>query len=234
VTVTTKNLPAQGNDLTALFEIADALGFDNQTGSINRLTGVTTFQVATGFADAFQTAVRVSPNATPGAVLTIAKRGPPAPNTDLDFAAALPALDSASLVATTPARPQVDWTTLGAAPLTSTDGGSVFLSWSDQARDGSSTWTLIVPPGAKTVKAPAMPAAANTWLPHGANDAGPEVRFNDPTVLFADADILADYAAFRRQVGLVIPLAETFTPDARAILPANGTLKVTFFRNLAR
>jgi hypothetical protein len=229
VTVTAKNLPAQGNDFAGLFEIADTLGFENQTGGINQVNGMTTFQVATGFADAFQAAVRWTPNATPGAVLTVAKRGAPAANTDIDLAGALPTLESAGVVTTTLAQPQAAWTTVGALPLTSTDGGSIFLSWFD-SRENAGSWTLIVPPGATSVKAPAMPTSAEPWLPHGANDAGPAVQFGEPTVVFADADIIPNYAAFRRQVGLVIPLLDSFSPDARAVLPSNGTLKLTSFQ----
>jgi hypothetical protein len=226
--VTPKNLPAEARASSALFEIADNLGIENTTGVINRLTGATTFSIAPGFADAHQAAVRVEPDQVPGAQLTIAKRGAPAANTDIDFAAPLPTINGATLVAANLAQPQVDWTTLGGTPLSATDGGSVFLIWYDR-NETYGTWTLIVPPNATTAKAPALPAAAAAWAPHGANDAGDDaVLFDVPTVVFAEADALPDAAAYRRQIGLVLP-PRGYSPDSRAILPAAGTIKLTSF-----
>jgi hypothetical protein len=118
-TVTAKNLPTESNVYALLFEIADNLGIENPTGSPpNLVTGAATatFKVAPGFADAYQFAVRVRPFANFGSSQTIAKRGPAATSTDVDLAALLPTLDSATVDTTTSLRPKVDWTTVGGAP----------------------------------------------------------------------------------------------------------------------
>ena len=46
------------------------------------------------------------------------------------------------------------------------------------------------------------------------------------------AHILPGYADFRKGAGLVLPLTNQYQPEARAILPANGTIKLTSYRNL--
>jgi hypothetical protein len=231
--VTPKNVPVDGSASAVLYEIADGLGILNETGSVSRVDPATTYLVAPGFADAYQAGARMSSSSTQGATIAIARRGAPAATNDIDFTGAPPALDSATLDSTTVAQPSVAWTTVGGASLAAMDGGAVVVSWFD-TRENSGTWTFVVPPGAKSVKAPAMPKAAEPWLPHGENDAGGAVSFQEPIVLFAEADILPGYADFRKGAGLVIPLTTPYEPDARAILPANGTLKVTSFRQILR
>ena len=231
VKVTPKNLPSQSSASAVLYEIADGLGILNETGSVTRIDPATTYLVAPGFADAYQAGGRMSPNSALGSVVTIARRSAPAATNDIDFTGAPPAIDSATLDTTTIARPSAAWTTLGGASLATMDGGAIVVSWYDQ-RESSGTWTFVVPPGSKSVKAPAMPNTAEPWLPHGANDAGAAVTFQDPMVIFAEADILPGYADFRKGIGLVIPLTDGYQPDARAILPANGTIKLTSYRNL--
>ncbi len=96
----------------------------------------------------------------------------------------------------------------------------------------SVAWTTQGGASLATMKAPTLPKAAEAWAPHGANDAGGAVTFQDPTVIFAEADILPGYADFRKGAGLVLPLTNQYQPEARAILPANGTIKLTSYRNL--
>ncbi|CAN5914129.1 hypothetical protein BH11MYX4_BH11MYX4_61340 [soil metagenome] len=233
VKVTLKNVPAETSTQATLFEIADGLGIENLTGAITRIDPGSTFKVAPGFGDAYQAAGRMFPIAAQGATITVAKRAAPSATVDIDFAAAPPALESTTLVSTTVQRPETSWTTLGGASLATMDGGTVFVSWYDQSESGG-TWAFVVPPGVKSVKAPAMPTAADPWVPHPPTDAGGAVTFNDPVVVFAEADTLPGYAAFRKGIGLVIPLANVYQPDARAILPSNGTIKLTSFRNIQR
>ena len=173
------------------------------------------------------------PTNAAGARVTIAKRGAPAPTNDLDFATAPPVIDSATLDTSVTSQPSLAWTTLGGASLATMDGGTIVLSWYDQ-QETRGTWTFVVPPGAKSVKAPVMPKTVESFLPHGDNDAGAAVTFQPPVVLFAESDLLPGYAAFRKGAGLIIPLADSYQPEERAILPANGTLKLTSFRQLQR
>lgn len=231
--VTPKNFPVGSSVAVTLHEIADGLAFLNETGSGTRIDPTTTYLVAPGFADAYQAATRMYPANAAGAAVTIAKRGAPALTNDLDFALTPPVIDGATLDTTVITQPSVTWTTQGGASLGTTSGGAIILSWYDQ-RETSGTWTFVVPPGAKTVKAPALPKSAESWLPHGENDAGGAVTFESPIVLFAESDLLPSYAAFRKGVGLVIPLTNTYAAEERAILPANGTLKMTSFRQLQR
>lgn len=231
--VTPKNVPAGSSTTVTLHEIADGLAILNGTGAGTRIDPATTYLVAPGFADAYQAGTRVFPSSASGATVTIARRAAPAATNDLDFATAPPVLDSATLDTTALAQPSATWTTQGGASLATMDGGGVILSWYDE-RENRGTWTFVVPPGAKAVKAPTLPKTAEAWLPHGANDAGAASTFQVPTVIFAESDLLPGYAAFRRGVGLIIPLANGYQAEERAILPANGTLKMTSFRQLQR
>ncbi|HSO39131.1 MAG TPA: hypothetical protein VLT33_41680 [Labilithrix sp.] len=233
VKVTLTNVPAETSSQAGLYEIADGLGIENLTAAITRVDPGTMFKVAPGFADAYQAAGRIFPNGAQGSTVTIAKRAAPSATVAIDFAAAPPTLDSATLVSTTVQRPETSWTTLGGASLATMDGGAVIVSWYDRSESGG-TWAFVVPPGTTKVKAPAMPTAADPWVPHPPTDAGGAVTFNDPVVVFAEADTLPGYAAFRKGIGLVIPLVDQYQPDAHAILPSNGTLKLTSFRSIQR
>ena len=233
VTVTPMNLPAQASSFAGFVDISGTLPFDNTTGgAISAVNGKASFQVAPGFADAYQGAIRVLPDATPGARLTIAKRVAPATNIDIDFAAALPALNTGALVLSTIKRPEVFWSTAGNASLMATDGGTIALHWTDTGEEDNG-WTFIVAPGTKNVKAPAMPQAADAWLPRAAVDGGAAASsFNAPEVTFIEADVLPGYAEFRAQVGRIIPQATSTGRDARAVLPKNGTLRATTYMDL--
>lgn len=228
VTITPKNAPA-GTSSALLSDIESGLGFPNTYGTDLDRTGKFNYDVAPGFADAYQAGVRVDPNAVLGSTLLVTKRVAPAANVEIDFAGALPSLDGVTLGVTDPKRPQIDWTVLGNASLATSDGGSVAVEWADFRGDNRG-WTLIVPPAAKSVKAPAMPATAAAWIPRGASDAGAPSNFSAPNVAFIEADVLPTYAAFRRDVGRLMPLSELNDRETRAVLPVNGTLKATSFR----
>jgi hypothetical protein len=230
VTITPQNLPAAATQFAGFVDISEGLAFDNGTGGGFGRTGTAAFLVAPGFAEAYQVSIRSFPNLTPGATQIVGKRVAPAANVDIDFATALPVIDGASVVKTTPRRPQIDWTTLNNVSLASSDGGSIFISWFDN-RDESNGWTFIVPPNVKTVKAPAMPASADAWLPNAIDDGGAGAsNFSQPDIVFAESDLLPGYAAFRREIGRVIPTGETNQRDSRAVLPANGSLRTTSYQ----
>lgn len=224
VTVSGTNVPESATAQRLFMQIADGLGFQDDSAAL----GTGTFTTAPGFAEAHQGGILVALASPLGASLVIVKRGAPAASIAVDFATALPAIASAEVVTTTLARPLVNWTTAANAPLTAADGGAVMISWFDRS-ETVGTWTLIVPPGAKTAKAPAMPAAAGDWLPQGADKPGGSSVFYPPTVLFAEADTLPSYASFRRGAGLLLRLQDPYAPERKATLPANGTLKLSTF-----
>lgn len=144
----------------------------------------------------------------------------------------LPTIDSATRVATTFRRPQIDWTTVAGGSLASADGGAVSVHWSE-AGTGDYGWMIVVAPGTTTVTAPALPTAFDAWAPHGAVGPATASMFLDPEVTFVASDVIAGYAAFRRDAGRILPITGTSDKDARAVLPVNGTIRSTTFKNPA-
>jgi len=162
--------------------------------------------------------------------LLIGKRVAPVANIDIDLAGVLPTIDSALLDATDVKRPKIDWTTVANASLATTDGGAVTVQWAD-LRTENKGWRLVVPPTAKSVKAPASPASAAAWLPSAGVDGGPPSSLRDPEVTFVESDLLPGYAELRREAGRIILLGSDDGVATAAVLPANGTLKATSFEN---
>src|SRR5204862_136128 len=105
------------------------------------------------------------------------------------------------------------------------------LHWTDTGTEDKG-WTFIVPPFAKTVTAPAMPTAADAWLPRASGGITGASLFDAPEVTFIETDLLPGYKELRRDVGRIIPLTYSNGRDARAVLPANGTLKATTFMDV--
>lgn len=226
VNVKPLNAPDAGQVFATLDDIAEGNAYSNQTGAgVNRF-GVAPFSVAPNFAEAQQATIRYSPPVGGGASKVIVGKRVNAPQTqiDIDFAGALPALDSASLTATDIKRPKVDWHAV--APLTAAKGGMILLTWFDSRTDERS-WSFVVPPSATAVTAPILPAEADAWAPQSATDASPGSSYAPPFVIFVDASVLPNAAAFRREAGRVIPYTDPATVETRAILPANGDLKIT-------
>lgn len=182
--------------------------------------GSQTFRAATGFADAMQGAAYA--RSAGGQALVLSRRvsvPPPADSFAFDFAGALPSITDATTGMTDPRRPDIAWTS--AAPLTSADGGFVrFMLY--LGGDSQLTWTMVVPPGATSVKGPALPAEADAWLPAG--DVGAAYLH----VIFAESDLIPDYRAFRRQQGTMFR-SDAF--DSIPTLPTNGTLKISRWSN---
>jgi hypothetical protein len=177
--------------------------------------GTTTLQYAPGFAEALQPVlVHAGPA---GGVRSLIKRVAPSPTVAFDFATALPALLTGTRNMADLKRPVLSWT--AASPLSKSDGGDVILSWRD-AQERPVSWTLVVPPTATTVKAPALPAEASAWLP-----ASSASRV-DATVVFVDVDSLASYDGFRSVAGQASIGADLF---AGGLLAKNGQLATTTF-----
>ncbi|MBX3222694.1 MAG: hypothetical protein KF795_19395 [Labilithrix sp.] len=211
--LTVLNPPADAFLASELTEIVDGVGYSDppQTGQ-----GTTySFKTAPGFADAYQVSTGFSSASTPRKVI---KRLGPAATASLDAATLLPPITATSLDATDPRRPVLGWTSPSTAGA---DGGIVQIGYAD-ALGGSAFWTFVVPPGSKSVTAPAMPADVGGFLPGGA-----DVFYGGPRVLFIEADVLPSYASFRRQPGsLVDVLGGTFDLP---VVPVNGTFRLTGF-----
>lgn len=236
--VTPKNKGAVGSGSLELgfYQIADTLPFPSEFGAFpDRITGAIAYKVAPGFADAYQAAFRIrqlsAPGAPTGATLTVGKRYAPAAAVDIDLATVLPALNAVFLDEADKKRPKVSWTTAAGASLAATDGGSVAIEWQDN-RTQNRGWTFVVAPGSSSVAAPAMPALAAEWVPALASDAGAASNLSRPEVTFVESDLLASYAAFRRDIGRIIPLRYGRQRDATAVLPANGTIRTTSFQTV--
>lgn len=223
------NKPANGQSQGVLQAVADGNIFENDTAALGGEITVDTasFQVAAGFADAYQAAVRYIPSATTGASRLVVGKRVAAPQTTItvDMATALPIIDTASVDGTSPKRPKVVWHAL--APLTATKGGSVMLDWND-GRDETNGWTFIVPPEATSLTAPALPAEANDWAPLAQGDGGQNAVYQEPAILFLDATAIPSADVFRREAGRAIPVAaDRYSRDVRVVLPANGDVRIT-------
>ncbi len=226
-TVDATSEPNEEGDLeVGLTEIAEEVGFS--MGPFGSLDGPRSFSVPDGFADARQVAAFFRPYANFGSQLTMVRRDPPQAANVLDFAQRLPKVTGAEVP--TPADPrrfEITWT--NEASLAAADGGVVRVRFFG-GMDANFSWSFVVPPGAATtgaVKAPAMPAEAEGWIPQKA-DAGPTF-FSPPEVMFVEASALPSYAAFRRIAGTLFPAEVYGRRELSAVLPQNGTLRATSF-----
>jgi len=217
--------PGLGQSLAQLTALSEGNAYWNDTAGAVR-GGAATFDVAPGFAEAYQASVRYTPSNQGGASSVIVGKRVAAPQTEItiDMATALPIIDKADIEAANPKRPKVTWGSV--APLTATKGGSILLDWFD-GRDESHGWSLIVSPTATTVTAPALPPEGKDWEPRAEGDGGVNAEYREPLITFADASILPNVAAFRREVGRIIPLSNGYDRDSRAVLPANGDIRLT-------
>ena len=191
-----------------------------------------------GYPASVQSEANVSATRQNGmAIGAIATRGKPSGDggtTNFDLSALLPLLDAANLDATQPAQPSVSWST-EAGSLGSTSGTIVRIPWS-QLPDGGTdyvqtTWTILAPPSATSVKAPALPASLAAWTPTAA--AGFQTQ---PTVIVVDGtdSFLPDYAHLRASFS-ALPVQTSLLYDDPALdgmippLPADGTMPISAF-----
>jgi hypothetical protein len=228
--ITVSNIPLNTTPFATFAEIEGTLAYPNDFGGGLDRFNKANYDVAPGFADAYQGSIRFSPPLTPNASLLIGKRTAPAAMA-IDLAGVLPTLDSSALDVTDVKRPKIDWTTLANASLATTDGGAVTLRFGGGGRTENKGWFFVVAPNAKTVKAPAMPPAAADWIPSPGVDGGAPSSFADPEITFVETDLLPGYGELRRDIGRIIPVTADQGVAAAAVLPANGTLKATSFRN---
>jgi hypothetical protein len=181
-----------------------------------------TFAVAGSFADSFQVHATASGDDLTNGWFTVSKRvASTTTETSVDFANALPRISETKKDETDATRPVLSWTSAGS--LAATDGGHISLRWYD-ADDKPRGWTLLVAPGASSVKIPALPVTAATFVP------GVGVT-STAHVLFVESDAFADHDAFRRTGGRVMPLGTAYgygSTVRRSVLPSVGmTLRGT-------
>lgn len=224
VTLTGTNLPtglvtAQWSDITG------ALLFTHPADR-ELTSGQAVFEAPpVGFADAIQPSMIAELDAPAGARKTMTKRVAPTTAVAFDFATALPTITGATLVATDPVRPEISWTS--STSLATADGGVVRVGFFDD-RAPSFRWSFVVPPGATSVKAPALPPEASDWSPR-VGDAGSS--FDLPEITFVEADAFASAATFRSAAAVLIPAASA-APDTGFALSQDGAVRITYFQTL--
>jgi len=222
-TVFAANPPLNGELQVRLQEISDGFGYDK--GFRFSTDASAAFQTTNGFADAHQ---GIALHIVPPSTRLVAKRGPVAANIALDYATMLPAITTTAVNGANARRPVLSWTAAGA--LTSTDGGIVRVRFNGP-EDADYFWTFVVPPGAATgtVTGPALPAAADAWLPPvGAQEAYPRT----PDVLFVEADAIPSYAVFRAQQGTFLNLGIETNGVLQSLVPPlaqDGNLRMTAY-----
>ena len=213
LTVSVTNAP--GGPIDAL--LAEFAGGATYVGLTRTFVGgETTLPLAPGFAEALQASVRV-PNATGDGGRQLIKRIPPGAAVAFDLATALPPILTGTNDKSNLARPIIAWTS--ESPLSGSDGGNITLGWSNQEQEGG--WTFIVPPSATSVKAPALPPEAATWLPTSTS-----FTQTAGLIVFADVDSVPSYDVFRKGAGQALIGPDQLTG---ALLPQNGTLRTSTF-----
>lgn len=196
----------------ALFQMSSPTGLVGDAGG-------TTWRTPTGFAEAYQTILSVDElNATSVSNRTFVRREAVPANgilTPVDFSTALGRITDAVLTAPTPARPEVALTL--AASLATSDGGVGTFRWSNGLTETSGSWTVVFPPSTKSIKLPALPADATTFVPQ------PNVSFDE--VIFLDATQVPSY----KELKLLPAIPELGFDSAGTSkpLPVPGTVRVS-------
>lgn len=217
VAVAMTNGPTDANTGLELTEIVGDVGYQSGSGLGDSLT----FRTATGFADAMQATAYAHSSGTTRSLSRRVAAPVPANTISFDFGSALPLVTDGTTDVTDARRPSMTWTT--EAPTASADGGLVrFMQY--LGGDMQLVWTFVVPAGATSVKAPALPAEADAWLP------SPDASVNNPflNVIFVESDVIPDYATFRRQQGT---LFRSSAFDSIPVMPANGTISISRWGN---
>lgn len=220
-TVNVLNKPGIVGANARLLEIANNIATPNFTAFGLNGSDQAPFKVAPGYAEFYQASTS-APGTVNGTERTLSTRlVGTATSVTFDYQQALPELSTMGVDDVDKKRPVFSWSSV--STLAGSDGGYVramiFLPTDDRTR-----WTIVVPPGATTgtVKAPVLPPAqAAIFLPDP--DAGFVGNWGQSEVLFAEADSLADYKAFKKFQGIVNQAEGT----PSGFLPANGSYKTT-------
>jgi hypothetical protein len=241
-TITAENIPSTGLPYSVYSELANNVATPSTEGLAG--TGMSTVAVTFAGHPAFATAVQNEVGQTSNgdglfAQTAIATRGPFVGDSGvtLDLSTALPLINwvvqdagfPTSDAAVPPSgQPYAAWGT-DAGSLASVSGVVVQFSWYDEGENGQNygTWTIVAPPTATSVTAPALPPQLSLW------GVAPSVYFNQaPIVAAVQSSALPTYTAFRNQFA-ALPITAGFTstyapiPPLIPALPAAGTIKVT-------
>ncbi len=226
-TVMLANTSANDRYEVDLYEISQGFGY-RKRGVRDVDVASVPFATAGGFADAIQGNMMIRTSSGSRAVV---KRQPVSTSITLDWGQALPTINDVTRDATDARRPTFTWT--AAASLANTDGGILRTRFYG-TQDANYFWTFVVPPNATSVKAPALPAQAEDWLPIA--DAGAEAYGELPDVLFVESDLLPGYAQFRAQQGVLLGIDTRSTRLGGNIsvptLPQNGSLRATLYHQI--
>lgn len=219
------NLPtAPGVSSSAtLLAISSGQGFglSDFTGTLGG--GDLDFASPTGFADAYQTAVRARQVTASYAESTLVRReATTAPAsatlTTFDFSTALPLLTSVVATQVVPARPELTVTSANAAALATSDAAVVEISWFVTGIDSTGSWTAVLPPTTTSFKFPALPADATDFEPVTNS-------FIVEHTTFFDASQVPSYGAAKLLP--IKPASGANFADGTRVLPAAGTLRVS-------
>ncbi len=193
-----------------------------------------TFPVHPGYATSVQNEANVSGlRGGAIAVSAIAARTAPSPDggaASFDLSTLLPLLDAVTIDSSQPGQPTVSWVT-EAGSLAAANGTVVELAWSgtNDGGDVQGTWTIIAPPTATSVHAPALPASLAAWAPSA------DAAFTFPAnVIVVQGSFLPDYAQLRALFSTLPPtsslLYENFNVGGVVPpLPVDGTLRLTAY-----
>ena len=240
-TVTGTNVPplpvgAQGGYVTQVYaEVSGGvplslLGSDATTDDAGAQSAQ--FVIHTGYPDFVQAGAYTTVSTESGNVISIVggatRSAPPTTSQSASFdLSTLPLITSATVDANDggiPGQPNVTWTSAGS--LSAANGIYVSAQWNAEvATDAGSvsvngTWTLVAPPTATSVQAPALPASLAAWSP------GATASWNStPRVAAVQASFLSGYAGFRAQAGS-LPLMSGYAIVVPT-LPVNGTIYVS-------
>jgi hypothetical protein len=222
LSISASSAPADPTFTGTFYEATDGLPFGR---SYSQLDGTpATVAVHAGFADALQADAWRSVDAAAGVRRDrfSAKRvAAGATAIALDFEPPFPVAENAVLDKSTLIRPALSWG--GAAIPASAKGGVVRMNATVNVGGGGTArwqWSFFVAPSVTSVRAPEMPAAS-AWLPTA------DWKPTAVAVAFFTSDLVADYAAFRRNPR---PFAfgprHASAPDTKLpLLPAEGVLR---------
>lgn len=218
------NLPVETLVDGNLAQIADGTGFFvDYEDRLEQNGSNVPFNVAKGFADAYQASIRrygeygqrTIMKHVPGSATAIA----------FDYEAFLPEMTDVSIDSTNARRPVLTWT--ASSSLATTDGGVLRFRFDRPNEEAYFSWTVVVAPGATSVTIPALPPEAEAFAPpDGGTDQEPDYYALEAA--FLEADVIPNYASFRRFEGAVPGIVDSsFGEFAFPIVPVDGTYRAT-------
>jgi hypothetical protein len=238
-TITADSVLPSDNLSSAYSELADNVASPvSNPLTVEDASASATFTGHPGYPTAIQNEVALTAYGEGSlAVSAIATRGPfdADSGATFDLSTALPLITSAIQDAGIPAsdadvppssQPYVAWSS-DAGSLAPVSGIVVQVNWYNyQSQQTSGAWTIVVPPTATSVTAPALPPQlAGWWSPSS------DANFNyEPLVVAVQSTALPTYTAFRNQFA-TLPVTSNYVNNGGGPfvppLPAAGTVRVT-------